>query len=758
MPHFNEVDECAGVDAVLTNRVWTDLGFDPSTTLHDVRWGADVAESGVNGFVWVFQISGAVPPPISSAATPARSASASRPCTSRGAARRQGRSKPGEIVWSRVYVKDDSLHMDIGRGGVVRLSEEETERRWNATTPQWPIMHAVTYGVTRDQMMAKHKANHIQVAYAPDAAAANRALVRKASMARALGLRVNLCGDIEDTLDNHQSPDSASERPVPGTLRARPRLRDGVRARPRRRDAHRPGARLRRRGIPARRPRPDAPGSDARLPADWALQHPGDYLEAIERAVPAALAASGAAKESIAGIGVDFTSCTILPVDASGEPLCLRPEWAARPHAWVKLWKHHASQPQADRINAAAAGRKEKFLADYGGRTSSEWLCAKALQVLEEDPDVYAAAANFVEAGDWIVWRLTGVFLRNSCGAGYKGFWSGERGFPSREFFAALDPRFSDLPDKLSGAVTPPGREAGGLTPAMAQRLGLAPGTPVASAIIDAHSAVAGLDRRHARPHGDRPRHFDLPHAPVGPLRRRRGDRRRRPRRDRRGLLRLRSGPAGRGRPLRWFARLTGGGEVPGPERFEALEREAALSPPGANGLLALDWWNGNRSVLVDANLSGLIVGLTLATTAGDIYRSLIEATAFSTRRILEAFERERIEVDELVAVGGLARRSPLLLQVYADVTRRPIRLAATANACALGAAMLGAVAAGPERGGHRSLLEAARAMAHLEEIVVVPDPRAAAAYDDLYREWLALHDHFGRGGTVVMARLRRGR
>lgn len=500
------------------------------------------------------------------------------------------------------------------------------------------------------------------------------------------------------------------------------------------------------------------PGSEARLPADWALQHPGDYLEAMTRAVPAALAAAGAAKESIAGIGVDFTSCTVLPVDASGEPLCLLPEWAARPHAWVKLWKHHSSQPQADRINAVAAGRKEKFLADYGGRTSSEWLCAKALQVLEEDPEVYAAAAAFVEAGDWIVGQLTGVLVRNSCGAGYKGFWSGERGFPSRDFFAALNPRLSDLPDKLSGVVMPPGREAGVLTPAMAERLELAPGTPVASAIIDAHSAVpastAVTPGRMVIVLGTSTCHMLLSerYAAVEGIG---------------GVVRdgivegyygYEAGQPAVGDLFAWFARLCGGGEVQGPERFEALEREAAQVPPGANGLLALDWWNGNRSVLVDANLSGLIVGLTLATTAGDIYRALIEATGFSTRRILEAFERERIAVDQLIAVGGLARSSPLLLQVYADITRRPIRLAASANACALGAAMLGAVAAGPARGGHRSLVEAARAMARLEDTAIAPDPEAAAAYDELYREWLGLHDHFGRGGTGVMARLRRGR
>ena len=207
VPHFNEVDECAGVDAVLTNRVWSDMGLDPSTTLHDVRWGAPVEESGVSEFVWVFEISGAVPASHLTGGYAGAVGERQPPMYfPKGGSTLKGVSKPGEIVFSRVYVKDNALHMDVGRGGVVRLSEEETQRRWNATTPQWPIMHAVTYGITRDQMMAKHMANHIQVAYAPDAATATRALVRKASMARALGIRVNLCGDPEDTLDRHQAP------------------------------------------------------------------------------------------------------------------------------------------------------------------------------------------------------------------------------------------------------------------------------------------------------------------------------------------------------------------------------------------------------------------------------------------------------------------------------------------------------------------------------------------------------------------------
>ncbi|HTY42058.1 MAG TPA: ribulokinase [Thermoanaerobaculia bacterium] len=495
------------------------------------------------------------------------------------------------------------------------------------------------------------------------------------------------------------------------------------------------------------------PGSSAKLPADWALQHPGDWVEAIERAVPEALRSAGVPAASVVGVGVDFTSCTVLPVDAAGKPLCLDPRWASRPHAWVKLWKHHASQPQADRINALAAERREAFLPDYGGKTSSEWLVAKALQILDEDPEVYAAAASIVEGGDWIVGELCGARVRNACGAGYKGFWSRERGFPSAGFFAALDPRFRDLAGKLGGEIVPPGRAVGGLTPGMAERLGLAPGTAVAAAIIDAHSAVPAATvvegGRLVMVIGTSTCHMLLAdrHAAVqgvgGVVRDGIVE----------GFYGYEAGQPAVGDIFGWFAKLAGGGD------FAKLEKEAAEAPPGARGLLALDWWNGNRSVLVDANLSGLLVGLTLQTTAAEIYRALIEATAFSTRRILDAFEAEKIPVRELIAVGGLAERSPLLLQIYADVTRRPIALAATANASALGAAMLGAVAAGVARGGHASFVDAARAMAHLKPQRIAPDPKAAAAYDALYRDWLALHDHFGHGpGAALMARLRRGR
>src|SRR5437899_2034147 len=222
------------------------------------------------------------------------------------------------------------------------------------------------------------------------------------------------------------------------------------------------------------------PESDVRLGPEWALQDPDDYWSVLGQIVPAALREAGGSAADVVGIGIDFTSCTMLPTLADGTPLCRDPRLRREPHAWVKLWKHHAAQPEAERINAVAAERGEPFLARCGGRTSSEWLLAKSWQILDEAPAVYAAAGRLIEAGDWLVWQLTGAECRSACQAGYKGMWSAEEGYPSREFLRALDPRLEDLvAEKLSGEIHPIGARAGGLTPAMAKRLGLRPGTPV---------------------------------------------------------------------------------------------------------------------------------------------------------------------------------------------------------------------------------------------------------------------------------------
>ena len=493
------------------------------------------------------------------------------------------------------------------------------------------------------------------------------------------------------------------------------------------------------------------------LGADWALQHPGDYLTALTAVVTEARQEAGLPADAIAGVGFDFTASTVLPIDETYQPLCLRSEFAKRPHAWVKLWKHHSAQAQADRINEIATARRERFLPDYGGRTSSEWLVAKTLQILDEDPEIYETATGIVEAADWVANQLTGTLIRNACGAGYKGFWSRAHGFPSQAFFEALDPRMRHfVRDKLPGEVLPPGQRVGMLTSEKASLLTLSAGTPVAVPIIDAHAAVLGATvvtpGRMVAVLGTSTCHMLLAenHAPVegvagivkdGIVK---------------GLYGSEAGQAAGGDIFGWFARLVDPDELGGSDTFARLEADAAAVGPGGNGLVALDWWNGNRSVLANTDLSGLIVGLSLQTTPGELYRSLIEATGFGTRRVLDAFESEQIPVNELVATGGLATRSPLLLQLYANITKRPICRAASPNASALGAAILGALAAGPERGGYALLESAGAHMARLEPETIQPDPAAGQQYDSLYREYLELHDHFGRDGTALMSRLRR--
>jgi L-ribulokinase len=504
------------------------------------------------------------------------------------------------------------------------------------------------------------------------------------------------------------------------------------------------------------------PHADVELEPDWALQDPEDYLRTLEHTVPAVLAEARVDRGDVIGIGIDFTSCTMLPTTADGTPLCLLDDLRSDPHAWVKLWKHHAAQPEADRINAVAAERGEPWLRRYGGKISSEWFFAKTLQILDESPAVYARADRLIEAADWIVWQLTGVETRNNCTAGYKAMWSKREGFPPDDYFAALDPRLEHVVDeKLSRTIAPIGARAGVLTARAAALTGLRPGTPVAVANVDAHVSapaatvtqpgtmvvIMGTSNCHIVL-GDELAFVEgmcgAVEDGVVP-----------------GLVGYEAGQSGVGDIFAWFADHA----VP-PEYHEearrrgtdvhaVLEQDAAGVRPGESGLLALDWWNGNRSVLVDAELSGLLVGLTLATRAPEIYRALLEATAFGTRVIVDAFESAGVPVTSIVACGGLPQRNELLMQIYADVTGREFAVAASEQTPALGAAMFAAVAAGPELGGYASIDEASQHMARLSSRVFEPVDEHHAVYSELHREYVRLHDLFGRDPDSVIKRLR---
>jgi len=505
------------------------------------------------------------------------------------------------------------------------------------------------------------------------------------------------------------------------------------------------------------------PGQDIVLEPDWALQDPEDYLRTFQQTIPAVLKESGVRPADVIGVGIDFTACTMLPVRKDGTPLCMLPEFHAVPHAWVKLWKHHAAQPEADRINETARMRGEDWLERYGKKISSEWFFSKVLQILDEAPELYAAADRMIEAADWVVWQLTGVETRNSCTAGYKAIWSKRSGFPKKEYFAALDPRLADVVDaKMCRDVKSVGQRAGGLTEASAKMTGLLPGTAVAIANVDAHVAVPAATvtegGRMVMIMGTSTCHMVLgteEHVVPGicgyvedgiiP-----------------GFFGYEAGQSCVGDHFAWFVENC----VPGAYEREAKERgkdihallgeKAARLRPGESGLLALDWWNGNRSILVDVDLNGLLVGATLATRADEIYRALIEATAYGTRVIIESFEKNGVPIHELVACGGLPEKSPMIMQIYADVTGRPIRVSASNQTPALGSAMFGAVAAGKGAGGYDSIFDAARSMAHLKADAYLPVQENQAVYDSLYAEYVCLHDYFGRGENDVMKRLKK--
>ncbi len=504
------------------------------------------------------------------------------------------------------------------------------------------------------------------------------------------------------------------------------------------------------------------PGTNVRLDPDFALQDPNDYLEVFKQAIPAVLKQSGVAPADVVGLGIDFTACTMMPTRADGTPLCFLPEWRHHPHAWVHLWKHHAAQPEANKLNEMARRMEQEWLDRYGGKISSEWFFPKAWQILDEDPAVYAAADRLIEGADWVVWQLTGEEKRNSCTAGYKAIWSKREGFPPNDFFKALDPRLESIvDDKMSRTIYDLGEKAGGLTPQAAEWTGLLPGTAVAIANVDAHVSVPAASvsepGRMVIIMGTSNCHMVLgteEHVVPGmcgyvedgiiP-----------------GFFGYEAGQSCVGDHFAWFTEhcVPAAYEAEAANRgitiHELLEEKAGHLLPGESGLVALDWWNGNRSVLVDVDLTGLLLGATLATTPEEIYRALIEATAYGTRIIVETFEANGVPVDEIVATGGLPDRNQLLMQIYADVTGRPIKVAESSQGGALGSAMHGAVAAGRAAGGYDTIVEASKHMARLRSESYTPNPAANKVYDQLFAEYVTLHDYFGRGTNDVMKRLK---
>lgn len=499
--------------------------------------------------------------------------------------------------------------------------------------------------------------------------------------------------------------------------------------------------------------------SGAPLPPQWALQDPEDYREVLRRAVPEAVAAAGVAPDQVIGIATDFTASSPMPVKADGTPLCETDGFRDQPHAYVKLWKHHAAQGQADRINMVARERGEAWLARYGGAISSEWEFAKALQMLEEAPECYAATDRWVEAADWIVWQLCGVETRNACSAGYKAIHQDGR-YPSTDYLRAVNPDFVGfVNEKLAGPLAALGARAGSLTAEAAAWTGLPEGIAVAVGNVDAHVtapaaqavapgqmlAVMGTSTCHvmnAKRVAEIPGMCGVVDGGIAA-----------------GLWGYEAGQSGVGDLFGWVVdhatppRYHAEAAAAGVSVHELLSSLAAQQDVGQHGLVALDWLNGNRSLLVDHELSGLLVGLTLQTRAPDIYRALIEATAFGTRKIVEAFAAGGVPVQELFIAGGLAK-NPLVMQIYADVVRMPLHLLESEHGPALGAAIHAAVAAGAYDDVHA----ASAAMGAVTRDAYTPDPARAAAYDVLYQHYGELHDAFARGELMHALRRPPGR
>lgn len=493
-------------------------------------------------------------------------------------------------------------------------------------------------------------------------------------------------------------------------------------------------------------------------PADpnLARQNPADYqtgfLEAVRAAVASARKTVGLSPDDVVGIGVDTTGSTPIPVDASCVPLAFQERFKDNLAAQAWLWKDHTGYREAEEITEAVRAQGLPYLAKCGGTYSSEWYWSKLLHCKRTAPEVFDAAVSWVELADFIPGWLTeqrdpATLPRGVCAAGHKAFYHPDwGGYPSADFLASLDP---DLPRLLKGmpaTALPSSERAGGLDPTIAAEVGLRPGTPVAVGAFDAHMGAVGAGVRPGvlvKTIGTStcdtmvvPLSAHLPDIPglCGIV----------PESILPGHYGLEAGQSAVGDLFNWFvANLAGPGRDAGAVHAELTDAALSLAP-GESGLLALDWNHGNRTILVDPLLSGLLIGQTLHTTAADIYRALIEATAFGALTIMNRIGEYGVEVQEVIACGGIAEKNPLVMQIYADVCNRPIRISRSSQTCALGAAVFGAVVGGA----HPDTPTAQQAMTGIRETAYVPDPANTGRYARLYELYKDLHDAFGVAGS----------
>lgn len=490
-----------------------------------------------------------------------------------------------------------------------------------------------------------------------------------------------------------------------------------------------------------------------------ARQNPKDYLDGVVDIVGGALrkakkAVRGFKPEQVVGIGVDTTGSTPIPVDRDGTPLAFRPEFRRNLNAMAWLWKDHTGHAEAAEITELAKKMRPQYLAKCGGTYSSEWFWSKILHCRRVAPDVFAAAHSFVEHCDYMPALLAGdtrpeKLVRGVCSAGHKAMYCEQwNGLPDKEFLAALDPALAGLRDRLYDRAVPADRLAGRLSPEWAARLGLPSGIAIAAGAFDAHMGAVGagieegvlvkilgtstcdmMVQRSDRALADIPGVCGIVDGSILP-----------------GSFGIEAGQSAVGDIFLWFVNHL----VPdrygktADEKFRNLAKAAAKQKPGEHGLLALDWNNGNRTVLVDVRLSGLLIGQTLHTEAHEVYRALIEATAFGALTIIKRIEQYGVPVRSIVNCGGLALKNPLLMQIYADVTGRPMKVARSEQTCAVGAAIFGAVAAGREAGGFATVGEAQAALCGVRGREYKPDPDRQVVYAELYALYRELHDAFG--------------
>jgi L-ribulokinase len=490
------------------------------------------------------------------------------------------------------------------------------------------------------------------------------------------------------------------------------------------------------------------PSTGERLPSDWALQDPDDWVTVIEQGVPDVVEKAGVPAGQVVGVGIDFTSCTVLPTTSDGVPLCTIDGWRERRHAWPKLWKHHAAQPIADRLNEVALDRGEAFLERYGGRISSEWYFPKLISVWLEDREVYDACDEFIEATDWVVWWLTGVECRQTATAGFKAMWSPDEGLPATDYFESAYPGFSNPGEKLGDSFMPLGTCAGTLRPEVAAKVGLPESVAVAVGNVDAWVSVPGIGVQEPGTfvivigtsicdmivHPDEirlPGITGVVRDGILP-----------------GLYGYEAGQAAVGDMLAWFVEKL----VMDSGSYGQFEQAAAQIAPGETGLVALDWFNGNRTILADADLTGAIFGLGLHTTREEIYRALLESIAFGSRRIMDNFEEHGLALDRVVACGGIAERSPLMMQLLADTSGREVRVPDVNEIPARGAALFGAVSAGV----YPDIASAIDATRPQRVRTYRPDLEAKRTYDRAYEIYRTLYDMLGRTDARLLHELKR--